>query len=285
MVRLSRKVSHTFGYKSQTLELSTAVGSCTRARLNLEPSRLFVELRFAFFLPLQANRKARRNFHRERAHAARTRCAHGATRHVSRRAARASSGAQNGASHGVQTGASSGAQSGVSLGTRTARLPTRELASSGAQTARLYGARGVCFLNLSVWTLVWLLCDLSAWATFALNHKTFGTVFSIRRRAKGRVISGPERPNGVPSYKAPPCPASPPCAAPTRPARGVSGFWIRQVVYLEYNFLFLSPRILEAINSNVSSEARAIEILCKSKVKYNIRMTSDSRSVQRLTVG
>ena len=57
----------------------------------------------------------------------------------------------------------------------------------------------------------------------------FRTVFSIRWRAKGRVVSWPDRPNGAPSYPAPPRPAAPPCAAPTRPARGVSGFWIRQV--------------------------------------------------------
>ena len=52
---------------------------------------------------------------------------------------------------------------------------------------------------------------------------------SIRWKARGRVVPGPDRPNGVPSYPAPPLPAAPPCAAPTRPARGVSGFWVRQV--------------------------------------------------------
>ena len=127
---------------------------CTRARLTLEPSRLLCVLRFAFFLPPKANRKARRNFPpprlwlkfgsslasalrcagdvlrtwrprracrlppaarttaelwetrarrkrpnrpAPRAHTARSRRVHGATRHVSRRAARASFGAQNGA--------------------------------------------------------------------------------------------------------------------------------------------------------------------------------------------
>ena len=52
---------------------------------------------------------------------------------------------------------------------------------------------------------------------------------SIRWRARGRVVSWPDRPNGVPSYPAPPHLAAPPCAAPSRPARSVSGFWIRQV--------------------------------------------------------
>ena len=56
------------------------------------------------------------------------------------------------------------------------------------------------------------------------------TVFSIRWRTKGRVVSGPDRPDGVPSYPPPPRLASPPCAAPTRAARGLSGFWIRQVM-------------------------------------------------------
>ena len=46
-------------------------------------------------------------------------------------------------------------------------------------------------------------------------------MFSIRWGARERVISAPDRPNGVPSYPAPPRPAAPPCAAPTRPARGV----------------------------------------------------------------
>ena len=62
------------------------------------------------------------------------------------------------------------------------------------------------------------------------SEETFRTVFSIRWGARGWVVSWPDRPNGVPSFPAPPRPAPPPCAAPTRPARGVSGFWIRQVI-------------------------------------------------------
>ena len=54
-------------------------------------------------------------------------------------------------------------------------------------------------------------------------------MFSIRWRARARVVFLPDRPDGVPSYPTPRCPVAPPCAAPTRPARGVSGFWIRQV--------------------------------------------------------
>ena len=156
---------------------------------------------------------------RERAHAARARRAHGAPRHVSRRAARASSGAQNGASHGAQNGAFSGAQNG---------------ASSGAQTARLCGVRRVCFLNRSVWTLVWLLCDLSGWATFALNHtllptETQNIVFDaaegekdafilsewIRRRPLLRCRALPRR------YAV--------CSALLRTACDMSGLWIRLV--------------------------------------------------------
>ena len=56
------------------------------------------------------------------------------------------------------------------------------------------------------------------------------TVFSIRWRARERDVSGPDRRNGVPSYPAPPRSAARPCPAPTRPARGVSEFWVRQVV-------------------------------------------------------
>ena len=54
---------------------------------------------------------------------------------------------------------------------QTTRLARTTGAFPGAQTARLRGVRSVCFLNLSVWTLVWLLCDLSGWAPFALNHR------------------------------------------------------------------------------------------------------------------
>ena len=41
-----------------------------------------------------------------------------------------------------------------------------------------------------------------------------------------------DRPVGVPLYEAPPRLAAPPRAAPSRPARGMSGFWIRQVLNL-----------------------------------------------------
>ena len=56
--RLWRKVSHAFLLRLLTLGTFYR----TRARLTLEPSRLLCVLRFAFFLPPKANRKARRNF-------------------------------------------------------------------------------------------------------------------------------------------------------------------------------------------------------------------------------
>ena len=62
-----------------------------------------------------------------------------------------------------------------------------------------------------------------------LPKKRSRECFSIRWRARARVVFLPDRPNCVPSYPAPRCPVAPPCALPTRPARGVSGFWIRQV--------------------------------------------------------
>ena len=68
------------------------------------------------------------------------------------------------------------------------------------------------------------------WPAVSPRRTYTTTVFSIRWRARRRVVSWPDRPNGVPSYPAPPRPAAPLCAAATRPARGVSGFWIRQVV-------------------------------------------------------
>ena len=48
-------------------------------------------------------------------------------------------------------------------------------------------------------------------------------------RVRARVVFLQDRPNGVPSYRAPRCPTAPLCAAPTRPARGVSVFWSQQL--------------------------------------------------------
>ena len=42
------------------------------------------------------------------------------------------------------------------------------------------------------------------------------------------------RPVGVPSCPAPPCPATPPCAASTRPARGIPGLWNRIFKMLKF---------------------------------------------------
>ena len=47
-------------------------------------------------------------------------------------------------------------------------------------------------------------------------------------RVRGTVVSWANRFVGVPSCLVPPRPAVPPCAAPSRRARGMSGFWIRQ---------------------------------------------------------
>ena len=60
--------------------------------------------------------------------------------------------------------------------------------------------------------------------------------------------------------------ASRPCAAPTRPARGVSGSWIRQV----------KNTVL-----NVSSEARSNEILCKPMEEQNQRLITGTKSALR----
>ena len=80
-----------------------------------------------------------------RVHAARTRRAHGAPRHVSRRAARASSGAQSGASHGAQSGASHGAQTGSSYGAQNgASFGAQDRASFGAQSGVFHGTRIAC---------------------------------------------------------------------------------------------------------------------------------------------
>ena len=47
--------------------------------------------------------------------------------------------------------------------------------------------------------------------------------------ARGAVVSPATRPVGILSCSAPHSPAAAPCAAPSRPARGMSGLWIRHV--------------------------------------------------------
>ena len=49
-------------------------------------------------------------------------------------------------------------------------------------------------------------------------------------RAKGTVSFWATRPFGVPFCPAPPRPATPPCVAPIRTARGMFGFWTRHVM-------------------------------------------------------
>ena len=90
---------------------------------------------------------------------------------------------------------------------QTARLPTRKLARLPARRRHASAACEVlCFLNLSIWTQVWLLCDLSGWATFALNHKAYQTLNSLpipghalhekglqRQISVGTLVSSQER--------------------------------------------------------------------------------------------
>ena len=58
-------------------------------------------------------------------------------------------------------------------------------------------------------------------------------LFSMPWRERGSVVSWANRPVDVPSCSALLCPATPPCAAPTRPARGMSRFWIRHINIFE----------------------------------------------------
>ena len=57
-----------------------------------------------------------------------------------------------------------------------------------------------------------------------------GQVCTVPWKVRGTGVSWAKRSVGVPCCPAPPRPAAPPRAAPTRPARGMSGFWTRQVV-------------------------------------------------------
>ena len=64
-------------------------------------------------------------------------------------------------------------------------------------------------------------------------------VFSICKRTREKVVSGPNGTYGVPFFPAPPCPAAPPCFARTRPTRGVqvldsTGAFRESLVLVEY---------------------------------------------------
>ena len=71
---------------------------------------------------------------------------------------------------------------------------------------------------------------------------------SIRWRARDRVVSWPDRPDGVPSYPAPRPLAAPLCAVPTRPANSASGIWIRKVVNIASDVDFLHKLFFGAQN-------------------------------------
>ena len=58
------------------------------------------------------------------------------------------------------------------------------------------------------------------------------TVSSIRWKAKGRVVSWPDRIDGVPSYPAPLPLAAPPCTTTNQTACSVSEFWVRQIFHI-----------------------------------------------------
>ena len=66
---------------------------------------------------------------------------------------------------------------------------------------------------------------------FVLLERRSGDVSSMPWGVRGSLVSWANCSVGVLSCPRP-RPAAPPCA-PTRPARGMSGFWIRQVVLLE----------------------------------------------------
>ena len=66
---------------------------------------------------------------------------------------------------------------------------------------------------------------------FVLPKSRSGHLFSMFCRARGTVVSCANKPVGVPSCRAR-SPSHPAVRRPTRPARGVSGFWIRQVILM-----------------------------------------------------
>ena len=83
------------------------------------------------------------------------------------------------------------------------------------------------------------------------SEESVGTVVFDALGARGSAVSWADRSVGVPSCPAQPRPAAPPSAVPTRPARGMSGFWIRQV--------FANPFSCNTWNKNEFEEQVSIE--------------------------
>ena len=79
---------------------------------------------------------------------------------------------------------------------------------------------------------------------FVLAKRRSGQLSSMPLRARGSVVSWANRPVDVPSCPAPSRIAAPPCAAPPRPACGMSGFWIRQVIFFPCMWAFRFLRFL-----------------------------------------
>ena len=68
---------------------------------------------------------------------------------------------------------------------------------------------------------------------FVLLNRRSGKLCSMPWGVWGTVVSLANRSVGVLFYPAPPRPAAPPCAAPTRLARGMFVFWTRQDFFVQ----------------------------------------------------
>ena len=121
------------------------------------------------------------------------------------------------------------------------------------------------------------------------------------RRVRPHAVGAPRYAVGVLFCPASPRPAAPPCAAPTRTARGMFGFWTRQVLFphsllrasaetfrrragsgrtgCQQNYSTRKQRFTvpskasKKCRFNVSPEARTSEILCKSTEEQNNRLS------------
>ena len=82
---------------------------------------------------------------------------------------------------------------------------------------------------------------------FVLLKKRSGHLCTMPWRVRGTVVSWATRSVGVPSCPTPPSPAAPPCAAPTRPACGISWFWIRQVGLHKVSFVRASEETFRTV--------------------------------------
>ena len=119
---------------------------------------------------------------------------------------------------------------------------------------------------------------------FVLAKGRSGQLSTILWRARGTVGFWATRPVGILCCPASPRPAALPCAAPTRTARGMSGFWTRQVFFHRFpghtlhETGFQGPTSVCTLANNQERRAAVVP-------RINRGYTADTPRINRLSTG